>query len=108
MKYEKKNSIITNIRFFDLKDVLITTLDDVNFNPYNVNDKVTLLIKHFDESLLKVRQESQIKSLNDLTNDYVEMYHNKTVTLYSQEKFMEFDVLGNTIIDIHYKCIIHP
>lgn len=108
MKYEKKNSIITNIRFFDLKDVLITTLVDVNFNPYNVNDKVTLLIKHFDESLLKVRQESQIKSLNDLTNDYVEMYHNKTVTLYSQEKFMEFDVLGNTIIDIHYKCIIHP
>lgn len=104
----KKNSIITNIRFFDLKDVLITTLVDVNFNPYNVNDKVTLLIKHFDESLLKVRQESQIKSLNDLTNDYVEMYHNKTVTLYSQEKFMEFDVLGNTIIDIHYKCIIHP
>ena len=104
----KKNSIITNIRFFDLKDVLITTLVDVNFNPYNVNDNVTLLIKHFDESLLKVRQESQIKSLNDLTNDYVEMYHNKTVTLYSQEKFMEFDVLGNTIIDIHYKCIIHP
>lgn len=104
----KTNSIITNIRFFDLKDVLITTLVDVNFNPYNVNDKVTLLIKHFDESLLKVRQESQIKSLNDLTNDYVEMYHNKTVTLYSQEKFMEFDVLGNTIIDIHYKCIIHP
>lgn len=104
----KTNSIITNIRFFDLKDVLITTLVDVNFNPYNVNDKVTLLIKHFDESLLKVRQESQIKSLNDLTNDYVEMYHNKTVTLYSQEKIMEFDVLGNTIIDIHYKCIIHP
>lgn len=104
----KTNSIITNIRFFDLKDVLITTLVDVNFNPYNVNDKVTLLIKHFDESLLKVRQESEIKSLNDLTNDYVEMYHNKTVTLYSQEKFMEFDVLGNTIIDIHYKCIIHP
>lgn len=100
-------STIVNISFLDIKGVLITTLNDVKFNPYNLNDKVTLLIKSFDESLLKVRQESSIKSLQDLNNGYVEMYHNKNITIFSQEKFMEFDVLGNTIIDIHYTCIIH-
>jgi hypothetical protein len=100
------NKTILNISFLNLNGDLITELKDLNFNPFKLGEEITLLVKPVDENSFTVRQESNIKEQIQFSNEHIEMYHNKKAWLYSMAKFLEYDVLGNTILDIHYTCMI--
>ena len=95
-EFIKNNKITINFITYDEHETIITSFQDIPFNPFKKGDTIFPIVDN-----IKRPHSKTITDANDILKS---KYNEKPFTLIKEIKYVSFNILGESTITINYYC----